>query len=379
MIWSAALSGAALRMMRTAAGRRALHVVLLAGGLFVLGLLFGQRAQAAEGLPAAVPAAGTTVAASGPAAPGSGPSSLPVAVPVPGSAAQAAQAAGQVVGAVADRVVRPVGQEAAKPAGGLVDTVGQAVGAVAEGLGAQHLELPPLESLPLVPPLPDGTSGLPGLPGTGLPGLPGAGLPGPGVPGDPGIPGLPDDPAVPGPPEATVPPEAPVPPKVPVPVLPDASVLPDHLLPGHLLPAPIASAPPQDGLGAEPSVPHASAPAADRRAPSATTATTAVMATPAVTALVPAHGTQCRQIPRDDALPGGGHRAATPGGSAPAGDPDSALGNRSAADHGTPRHGDAHAVTVHHQVPLRLQPGAVARAAAAGTRDRHRDIPLFPA
>lgn len=51
MIWSAVLPGAALRVMRTAAGRRALHVVLLVGGLFVLGVVCGERAQAADGAP----------------------------------------------------------------------------------------------------------------------------------------------------------------------------------------------------------------------------------------------------------------------------------------------------------------------------------------
>ncbi|MCQ4198168.1 hypothetical protein M4J08_003487, partial [Streptomyces parvulus] len=51
MIWSAASPGAALRVTRTAAGRRALHVALLVGGLFVLGLLCGERAQAADGTP----------------------------------------------------------------------------------------------------------------------------------------------------------------------------------------------------------------------------------------------------------------------------------------------------------------------------------------
>ncbi|WP_260474458.1 hypothetical protein [Streptomyces sp. WAC 04229] len=56
MIWSAVLPGAvlpgaALRVMRSAAGRRALHVALLVGGLFVLGVVCGERAQAADGAP----------------------------------------------------------------------------------------------------------------------------------------------------------------------------------------------------------------------------------------------------------------------------------------------------------------------------------------
>ncbi|NED09037.1 hypothetical protein G3I55_46265, partial [Streptomyces sp. SID6648] len=41
----------ALRVLRTAAGRRALYGALLLGGLCVLGLLCGGRAQAADGAP----------------------------------------------------------------------------------------------------------------------------------------------------------------------------------------------------------------------------------------------------------------------------------------------------------------------------------------
>lgn len=369
--------------MRTAAGRHALRLVLLAGALFVLGLLFGGRAQAAEDRPQAAPAgtavasAGTTVAASGAATPDSGSSPHPGPVPVRLSVTGASGATGaigatgpggQVVGAAADRVVRPVGQQVAKPVGEVLGTVGQAVGAVAEGLGAAHAALPPLETLPFVPPLPDGSPGRPGVPAPG-PGLPGV----PGRPGDADAPGLPDGPAVPGLPEAPVPPAAPAPPESPA--WRDVRVLPDHLLPGHRLPAPIASVPPQGGLGADEPSPAPHAPVSDRRTGAATTATTP---------LVTAHGTECRHATGDDVPPAGGHRAATPGGSAPAdrapaGDPDSTLGNRSAGDNGAPRHGDAHAVTVNHQVPLRLEPGAVARAAAAGTQDRHRDVPLFPA
>lgn len=47
---SAALSGAAVRMLRTAAGRRALQVALLVGGVLVIGLLCGERAYAADGV-----------------------------------------------------------------------------------------------------------------------------------------------------------------------------------------------------------------------------------------------------------------------------------------------------------------------------------------
>ncbi|MEU0455661.1 hypothetical protein ABZ322_22155 [Streptomyces sp. NPDC006129] len=62
----------------------------------------------------------------------------------------------------------------------------------------------------------------------------------------------------------------------------------------------------------------------------------------------------------------------------PGGRPDGALGNRAVADNSTPRHGDAHAVTLDHRAPLRLVPGATARSYAAATRDRHRDVNVFP-
>ncbi|MFF4112261.1 hypothetical protein ACFY0P_02070 [Streptomyces sp. NPDC001714] len=77
----------------------------------------------------------------------------------------------------------------------------------------------------------------------------------------------------------------------------------------------------------------------------------------------------------------GGHRAdrvvGAPAHPAPAGDPDGALG-KSAVDGAPSRHGDAHAVTFAGRAPLRLAPGAAARLDAVGTRDRYRDIPLFP-
>ncbi|MEU1440991.1 hypothetical protein [Streptomyces mirabilis] len=79
----------------------------------------------------------------------------------------------------------------------------------------------------------------------------------------------------------------------------------------------------------------------------------------------------------------GEHRGVAPGSGsdrqAPPSDPTGAPGGQAAVDGGTPRHGDPHAVvTPSHRAPLRLVPGAPAAVAAAGTRDRYRDIPLFP-
>ncbi|MHA5053829.1 hypothetical protein [Streptomyces sp. SD15] len=62
----------------------------------------------------------------------------------------------------------------------------------------------------------------------------------------------------------------------------------------------------------------------------------------------------------------------------PPGAPTGALGDQSAVGNGAPRHGDPCAVTPNHRAPLRLVPGASAVVTAAETRDRYRDIPVFP-
>ncbi|MFI1289521.1 hypothetical protein ACH4VM_13655 [Streptomyces sp. NPDC020792] len=62
----------------------------------------------------------------------------------------------------------------------------------------------------------------------------------------------------------------------------------------------------------------------------------------------------------------------------PVGGPDGVFGDHAAADSGTSRHGDAQAVTVPERAPSRLVPGAAARAAALGARDRHQTVLVFP-
>ncbi|KQX71017.1 hypothetical protein ASD48_11430 [Streptomyces sp. Root1310] len=63
----------------------------------------------------------------------------------------------------------------------------------------------------------------------------------------------------------------------------------------------------------------------------------------------------------------------------PAGDRDGVLaGGASVLDGSASRHGDTHAVTTRHRIPLRLPPGSAARSEAAGIRDTHRNIPVFP-
>ncbi|MFE6622220.1 hypothetical protein [Streptomyces sp. NPDC057740] len=64
---------------------------------------------------------------------------------------------------------------------------------------------------------------------------------------------------------------------------------------------------------------------------------------------------------------------------APVDHPGGVLGNRSAGDNSSSRHGDAHAVSLNPRAPLRLVPGAAARVEADEIQDRHRDIPVSPA
>ncbi|MFI7402746.1 hypothetical protein ACIBW9_20160 [Streptomyces sp. NPDC049541] len=319
MTWPAALPGAALRVMRTAAGRRALQVVLLVGGLFALGFLCGEQAHAAERAPAAsssevvatAPADGVRALTSDtaatvtrltqaprpqPAAPDK-PKPTPPAAPAPVSApadpGQALTPLSELVRSVADRVV--------PPAGGPVERV-------TAGLGRVTAQIPPLSSL----------SALPGLPGS------------PSMPGLPTLPGFPS-------------------------------------APGRILPAPVAQAP-QPGVAGRPATEGA---VDDRRSAAAASGT--------------AHGPRLVvDVTAGDAttVQGSGRRAAgagyTPEQQAPGGDPAGVPANRAAVDNGTSRHGDAHAVALNHRPFVRLVPGAAVRAAVAGTRDRHRDIPVFP-
>ncbi|MFJ9703695.1 hypothetical protein [Streptomyces sp. NPDC101234] len=157
-------------------------------------------------------------------------------------------------------------------------------------------------------------------------------------------------------------PALPVTPVVQVPELPVVSELP-----GVLLPAPVTSAP----RPAQPQTPvmHDAGQGKPRtKAPAAT----AVSYGPRITVVTPAQGEAQRAAV---------HRAVgtadAPTRPAPAGDPDGALG-KSAVDGTASRHADAYAVTFADRAPLRLVPGAAACVDAAGTRDRFRDIPVFP-
>jgi hypothetical protein len=327
----AALSGAPLRVMRTAAGRRALQVALLVGALFALGFLFGEQAQAADGVTSA--SAGTPVAASNLTPP-------QPAVPqptAPGSAASELAAS------------EPVTSEPAVPEpGGPAHSggpVGDVVGSVSAGLADVKTKLPSLSvTVPDPPPAP----GLPGMPG--LPDLPAL----------PAFPALPSEPS-----------------QLSEPTLPGLPQLPGlPMAPVHTLPAPVMPAPPPGSSSA----PTAPPPAASTDEPAPDPDARADAATP--------RGYGPRFVADVTVSRGGahppGHRATRPGYApvhqAPTRDPGGALSGKAAVDNGTSRHGgDAHAVTFDHPAPLRLMPGATAGVDADGPRDGHRDIPVSPA
>ncbi|MEU9640680.1 hypothetical protein [Streptomyces sp. NPDC048188] len=331
MIWSAALPGAASRVLRVAAGRRALHVALLVGGLFVLGLLCGGRAQAADEAPA--PLRDTVGRVLGV---GDRPQSPPDAVPAQQAGTGSGQGSGPVlpglrpvsehiVRTVEDRVVRPVGDVVATVTGGL-----EAVAGTGNGTGA---EAPPL------PVLPD-PSVIGDLTGNAQPSE--SEQQSASVSPSESATGAATGPAT----GSTTGTEV-----APAPAAADASGAADadadaDDAEGARSPAPIAGYGPRSGPGTAPVTPTA---------PTAHT---------------------------------GAHRAASertgPTGYAPVrpvpgGDPDGALGTASGADHGTPRHGDACAVTPQYRIAFRLVPGTPERADAAGLRESYRDIPVSPA
>ncbi|MFI9807745.1 hypothetical protein ACIHEJ_25840 [Streptomyces sp. NPDC052301] len=284
----AALFGATVRALRTGAARRALQLVLLVGGLFVLGFLCGEQAQAAERIPAPVqaPVRATSVRSS---------------VTAPEDPVDPVRAMGKgTVRAVSDQVVAPVRDVVNTATQALeattsrsVDEASRSVDEASRSVGQARPTAPSL-------PLPDVT-------------------------------------------EASVP-------------------------PGHQAAAPKGPAPrPQRHIGTA----AAKSPAGRHSAH-----TVASAPAPAVAAFGPAAPAVLRHAawapaPRTTTSVG------DPGRPAPTGDPDGVLGKQ-AADGSTTRHGDACAVTFVGRAPLRLPPGATARADAPETRERHRDIPVFP-
>lgn len=339
-----------MRVLRVAVGRRALQVGLLVGGLLVLGFLCGEQAQAADGIgalpgnavtglvkPAAktgIVGAGaddpaTALGASAAADTGVGPvartrvgpakgRALKPVVPVPGTAEPDDRRSGTSSARVPDldTVTDTLTGALAQPADGRVlrPVTEDLVGAVGDQVVRPVGDLVETVTTGLVE-----TVGI--SPSASLPELPTL----------PSFPQSPSWPTLPG---------------VPIQTLP--------------VPAPVTSVP-----GG-----HALMTSADEEGP---------VGGGAVYGPRFAGGdTVIKAVTHDSAHRATSSAAPAPGHQAPSNVPGGALGGKSAVDNGSSRHGDAHAVTLIHRALSRLVPGAAADVDTAGTRDRHRDIPVFP-
>ncbi|MFD0312055.1 hypothetical protein [Streptomyces sp. NPDC127119] len=324
-------------MTRGAAGRRVLHMVLLVGGLFVLGLLCGGRAHAADGVvPAKKPAelvrsvtsSAERLAAGTPRKRTGGEQSpdpysdshpYPVFRPV----------TEKVVRPVTEHVVQPVTELVIPPAAGHVvqpvgDLVDQITDGIVGGIGGGVEQPDPPQWWPSVPQLPT-------LPG--------------------------------------------------VPELPESPVLPLPAVPGQTLPAGSAAEPQQPGDASAPQ--ESDEKQSDGKQPSGKQSSGESGGAeygPRFAGGLAAAGDDVRQqghvrSARSTQVTGA---VRAPVHQVPDGDPAGALARHSAVDSGSPRHGDAQAVTLNERVRPTLVPGAAADVTAAGPRDRHRAVPAFP-
>ncbi|MGW6009866.1 hypothetical protein [Streptomyces sp. NPDC055210] len=325
-------------MTRGAAGRRVLHVVLLVGGLFVLGLLCGGRAHAADGAgPAKKPAelvrsvtsSAERLAVGTPRKRTGGEQSPdPHSLSDPYADSHPNPNPNPVFRPVTEKVVRPVTELVVPPAAGhvvqpvgdLVDQITDGIaGGIADGIGGGVEQPDPPQWWPSVPQLPT-------LPG--------------------------------------------------VPELPESPVLPLPAVPGQILPAGSAAEPQQPGDASDPQ--QADEKQSDAKQSSGESG--AAEYGPRFAGGLAVAG--------DDARHQGHARSArntqvtgavrAPVDQVPDGDPAGALARHSAVDGGSPRHGDAQAVTLNERVRPTLVPGTAADVTAAGPRDRHRAIPAFP-
>jgi hypothetical protein len=324
------------------------RLLLVVGGLFVLGILCGGRANAAEGATTSV-AVGTSAPAARPGDTGRVETTGVVDDVV-------TSAGGQLVKTVTADAVRPVTRDAVRPvtrevvrpvtrvvvrpvAQHVVRPVGRDV--VHAGTVVDEVLRPVTEDV--LRPVVEAVAGRPGdassfPPEAQMPSWPeGSGWPGgpewPDVPELPQLPRVPTWPTLPG---ETLPVE--VTPREPGAVRPDEA---DHGVDGgrerYVGPVRVVHGPfAGDGDVAAVAAPHRDAGAGDVRV----------------------------------------GRTVEP--QVPGGVPTGALGGHSAIDNGGPRHAEPHAVTSLHRAPLSLAPGATAADVADGTRERHRDIPEFP-
>lgn len=291
LTFPAALLGAAVRVLRTAGGRRVLQLVLLVGGLFTLGFLCGEQAHAADGTPA------------------------PGMVTSARSVVTGQQGPTGAVRTVAARIAAPVrraGERAVTP----VRRIGvQAV--PVQGIGGRA-----------VTPVREVVAAVSRSVGSGVAG------------------------------QAVEEPR-PSPPSPPVPDLPRA-------------PEPKSTASRPQGHGG--AVVAAQAEQTQRHA--AARGLTSVGAPAPVTSYGPEAAAASQRTARTTARHGTAAVGA-PGCPSPSGEPAGVPGKQ-AADGTVSRHDDAHAVTLGHRAPLRLTPGITAYGDVPRTRERHRDIPVFP-
>ncbi|MEU1182216.1 hypothetical protein ABZ464_32185 [Streptomyces sp. NPDC005820] len=167
-----------------------------------------------------------------------------------------------------------------------------------------------------------------------------------------------------------------------LPALPDLGDLPDPTeppdvseppsLPVQTLPVPVVQAPVPDS-------PVTSSPDRHRSrhvSPGHEAADAATGSYGPVLPVVLGDAAGVRAVAHGDPAPARAGRG--PAHRAPGGVPSGLLGGASALDGGASRHGDTHAVTVSHRMPVPLVSGGAVRSDAAETRDRHRDIPVFP-
>ncbi len=311
LTFTATLLGTTVRVLRTAAGRRVLHLALLVGGLFALGFVCGEQAHAADGT-----------------------------VPVPVKATSAGYGAVGHEGlvrpvrpvrhaqpAVPVRDVRTVGEQTVASARDVVTAVSRSASRSVYRSAAQSVS----QSLPLS--LPQSLAQAVSQ-------------------------------TVSQSAETTRPPTT-----------MHSLLLPD-LGQGAgvpVLPVPGAQAPAshpryRGGPAARPTAP---APRKHARAGART----------AVTAPAPllSYGPDLTPVPQNEARTSGHHGTAVgaPGRPEPTPDTDGVPGKQ-AVDGSASRHGDAHAVTFGNGAAPQLVPGAAARVDAPRTRERHRDIPVFP-
>lgn len=361
-------AGAVLRVVRGAAGRRLVQVALLVGGLFVLGVLCGERASAAEGTPTSslLPTAVTAITGTaGHALPPVGahvvaPVARDVAEPVTGRAVRSTTE--RVARPVTERAVQPVTEQVARPV--TEDVVQPVVDPVLRPVtehvarpvtehvvqpAAEHVLRPVVEDV--VRPVTDSVV-LPVAEGVVVPvgdlvesvteGLAGA-------TSLPGIPGLPEVPELPG--WTTLPVETP-----PVDATP--------LEPGRAgAERPGSTVDVDGGRNGEPASRSASVAYGPNAVAGGAPASGAVAAVTAPHRHVGVGGSAVVRVPAQQ----------NPGGL-----PTGSLGWHSAVDNGGPRHAESYAVASPDPAPASLVPGAPATDAADGTRDRHRDIPEFP-